>query len=54
MKKIRRSRPVCNKTNVPKCRTSDAAEQIRLCSVKVKSRKAKLQATVYEAEMVTR
>ncbi len=54
VKKVRKSRPMCRPTKVPKCKTSDAAEEFRICTTEIKVGKQQIFATLYEQEMVKR
>ena len=44
----------CEPSKLPRCETSNDAENMRLCSCRVKMHKSDLYATLYEQELVKR
>ena len=54
VKKIRKSSPMCKASKIPKCKVSDAAEEVNICTTSVTVGPGQIFATLYEQEMIKR
>ncbi len=52
--KVVKPPPKCVKVQVPRCKTTNDAEEIEMCSFDVKSKEQELYATLFEQEMIKR
>ena len=52
--KIRKGQPICNTLRIPKCKATDEAKPVEICSFSGESKEIALEAMLFEAEMIKR